>query len=433
LTIDLFDRDSLVIIPIYDQVTSTVNLLRGDTLVIYADFDASFRSDDKTILGRVHLIGNSVTIDSIVYSLPHLNLYRYIEGYHQKVKFHKSGTGAPDGLILEKHMRYYEFSMGGLEYITNDFSTTLLIDLDDLGVNSELSFASAEPGQFSADSLLQYVGCQMVYLDFKNPTDSGFVMVSVVAITDTNGNTDFQVNLPYEQPWFAVGDVSPDHPYDEVIYYSRNSGLNAAHPPAIYNLACYNFSSGNAQEIWYQPMAGIIPSSYFEAANVIAAWRGDSTLLFIDAGTGETLDSVAFGFHIAIRVAFSVSDNLPLHAAACVNDTVFVYRFDAITDVDDSEPSLPSGFTLSQNYPNPFNASTEIRFSLARAGEITLTIYNLLGQEVRTIASGRYAAGEHRLSWDGTDHAENPCASGLYLYRLATDYSIQAKKMLLLK
>lgn len=104
------------------------------------------------------------------------------------------------------------------------------------------------------------------------------------------------------------------------------------------------------------------------------------------------------------------------------------------TDVDDPEGSLPSDFSLEQNYPNPFNPSTTIEFSLPHASEISLVIFNLLGQNVATLANrAPYASGVHSLQWDGRDNAGNPTASGVYFYRLTAGDFTQQKKMMLLK
>ncbi|MFZ5980386.1 MAG: T9SS type A sorting domain-containing protein, partial [Candidatus Zixiibacteriota bacterium] len=105
------------------------------------------------------------------------------------------------------------------------------------------------------------------------------------------------------------------------------------------------------------------------------------------------------------------------------------------TDVDDNDddPILPRGFALSQNYPNPFNPSTVIEFTLVKQTRIELAVYNTLGQRVKTLASGRYAAGEHRVVWDGTDMASRRVASGIYLYRLTGEDFSEEKKMVLIK
>ncbi len=89
------------------------------------------------------------------------------------------------------------------------------------------------------------------------------------------------------------------------------------------------------------------------------------------------------------------------------------------TSIED-QFELPNGFALYPNAPNPFNPATLVRFSLPRAGQARLVVYNLLGQQVSVLAAGLQAAGEHVLRWDGRDVQGRPAASGVYLYRLET-------------
>lgn len=91
-------------------------------------------------------------------------------------------------------------------------------------------------------------------------------------------------------------------------------------------------------------------------------------------------------------------------------------------------PGTPLVYALSQNYPNPFNPSTRIQFSLPKASNVTLKVFNMLGQEVATLVSGSLSAGDH----DVTFNAKN-LASGLYFYRLTADQFTSVKKMMLLK
>ncbi len=104
------------------------------------------------------------------------------------------------------------------------------------------------------------------------------------------------------------------------------------------------------------------------------------------------------------------------------------------TDVtDDDDVTLPSEFSLAQNYPNPFNPTTQIAFTLAQRTDLTLTIYNVLGQEIRALAQGAYPAGAHQILWDGADNSGSSVASGIYFYRLKTADYTQTRKMTLLK
>ncbi|MCB2230701.1 T9SS type A sorting domain-containing protein [bacterium] len=104
------------------------------------------------------------------------------------------------------------------------------------------------------------------------------------------------------------------------------------------------------------------------------------------------------------------------------------------TDIgDDPDPELPGSYALYQNYPNPFNPTTTIAFSLPRASRVSLTVFNLLGQEVRVLSDGVLAAGIHDVVWDGQDSGGNPVASGVYFYRLSAGEFTRQHKMILLK
>jgi len=95
--------------------------------------------------------------------------------------------------------------------------------------------------------------------------------------------------------------------------------------------------------------------------------------------------------------------------------------------------ALPMQYELSNNYPNPFNPETHISFSLPTAGEVRLSVYNVLGQQVKTLAAGTFEAGRHEVVWDGTDEAGDHVTSGIYLYRLEAGNFLETKKMMLLK
>jgi hypothetical protein len=75
-------------------------------------------------------------------------------------------------------------------------------------------------------------------------------------------------------------------------------------------------------------------------------------------------------------------------------------------------------FVLYNNYPNPFNPSTTIRYALPGQANITLKIYNILGQEIRTLENERQSAGVHSVVWDGRNNLNQAVSSGIYIYRL---------------
>ncbi len=99
----------------------------------------------------------------------------------------------------------------------------------------------------------------------------------------------------------------------------------------------------------------------------------------------------------------------------------------------ETELALPGDYSLAQNYPNPFNPSTTISFTLPTTAYVELSIYNVLGQKVKTLVLGEKESGTHTVEWNSSDQNGQQVASGVYLYRIETDDFAASKKMMLLK
>jgi len=95
--------------------------------------------------------------------------------------------------------------------------------------------------------------------------------------------------------------------------------------------------------------------------------------------------------------------------------------------------SVPNSFALDQNYPNPFNPTTTIKYQLAKQANVTLRIYSVTGQLVRTIVDGVQQPGYYSVTWNGLNNAGEQVASGVYFYRIEAGSFVSMKKMLLLK
>jgi hypothetical protein len=105
-----------------------------------------------------------------------------------------------------------------------------------------------------------------------------------------------------------------------------------------------------------------------------------------------------------------------------------------LTEINQNSNTIfPATFELKPNYPNPFNPNTTIEYGLPRSSDVTLTIYNLLGQKVRILQKDKQSAGVYTVIWDGKDEFQKPVASGMYLYRIITDSFVDTRKMLLLR
>jgi len=111
-----------------------------------------------------------------------------------------------------------------------------------------------------------------------------------------------------------------------------------------------------------------------------------------------------------------------------VHVTKIDYSSDIVTGVSRNEDLVASKFELSQNYPNPFNPTTTISFSVPVNGDVSMKVYNMVGQEVATIVSGYQTAGFYMASFDASK-----LSSGVYFYKLQAGSFSQVKKMMLLK
>lgn len=98
-----------------------------------------------------------------------------------------------------------------------------------------------------------------------------------------------------------------------------------------------------------------------------------------------------------------------------------------------TNPNVPMDYALFQNYPNPFNPTTTVEFQVPQTAEVTLKIYNTLGQEVRTLFSGQLDGGRYKAEWDGMNDAGVKMSSGTYIYRMISGEFVQSKKMTLVK
>jgi M6 family metalloprotease-like protein len=127
--------------------------------------------------------------------------------------------------------------------------------------------------------------------------------------------------------------------------------------------------------------------------------------------------------------------SLPATVSAVVN---------VVSDSDETIPSI--GFALQGNYPNPFNPETVIWFTvgseqrianseqlIACHQKVSIDIYNIRGQKVRTLANDYFASGSHSVVWDGRDESGREVSSGLYFYRMTSGDFVQTRKMILMK
>lgn len=119
-------------------------------------------------------------------------------------------------------------------------------------------------------------------------------------------------------------------------------------------------------------------------------------------------------------------------------DSIWAYGIRAYvslrtTGVTEAVELLPSALSVGQNYPNPFNPSTTIEYTLPKPGAVTIRVFDMLGRQIRLLASGEQSAGRHSVVWDGRDNHGVDVMSGVYYYRVETASGSISRKMMLVR
>jgi len=103
------------------------------------------------------------------------------------------------------------------------------------------------------------------------------------------------------------------------------------------------------------------------------------------------------------------------------------------TEYGAEDNNIISSFKLNKNYPNPFNPSTTITYDIAVAGEVSLTIFNMKGQEINTLVNGYHSVDSYSVQWDGKNNNGVDMPAGMYIYKLVADGFVQSNKMSFVK
>ena len=160
------------------------------------------------------------------------------------------------------------------------------------------------------------------------------------------------------------------------------------------------------------------------------------TGVYLSTNNGTNWNAVNTGFPSNTNITiYSLAVNGPTLFAGASLDGNFplggVWKrplSDMITAVDNNQNPLPSNYALSQNFPNPFNPTTTIKYSVPKAGLVTIKVYDILGREVTTLVNEQKTVGNYEVQFNAAK-----LASGVYFYRMQAGDFVDIKKLLLLK
>lgn len=248
--------------------------------------------------------------------------------------------------------------------------------------------------------------------------NNGYVLASSIYRTADGGES-----------WKKVESVSdgPGKYFMDCCFTDRNNGWISGASTAMisYGIVLKTTDGGNTWKEIILPQLRSVRKIQF--VNKMGWALGDYNLIFQTRDGSETWQKTATGavtgtlFDISARDGkiFTAGDNGIILSSE--------YSSTDVSSTEDNSGKIMS-YNLRQNYPNPFNPSTQIEFSLKISSRVTLTVYNLLGEQINTLLDEYLSAGEHSVTFNGAS-----LPSGFYFYHIQAGEFAETKKMLLLK
>jgi photosystem II stability/assembly factor-like uncharacterized protein len=238
--------------------------------------------------------------------------------------------------------------------------------------------------------------------------------------------TDFGKN------WSATG-VSPDEVFDLYIFDSLNAITLSGDPEGFFGAG--DIKSSDAGESWsYTELPLTALSFAIDFRTLTEGWSASGFKFLVTLDSGETWKEMETPNSVVI-FDLMFTDSITGYAVG-ENGVVLKYIPQPVSVNSDVE-IVPEEFVLHQNYPNPFNPSTRIGFSIPRVASsfslrTTLTVYDVLGNEIAILVNEEKPAGNYRVEFSANDGA-NELTSGIYFFQLAAGEYIQTMKMIYLK
>jgi hypothetical protein len=253
------------------------------------------------------------------------------------------------------------------------------------------------------------------------PNDgSGFCQIDINQGGIEQGFQQLSVYSDYNNGDHALGNIIESNVFQEQTVTAGDVGktFKFTFDAKLGNLVGPSTAAAFIKTI--NPAAGYALTNFIslDMTATPATWAGYSISIPIDASlVGQLLQ---FGF----------LNTASLYVSSGVFYDNVVFAEDTLSDVPSG---LAPGVSLRQNYPNPFNPSTRIEFSLAEAGDVELSVFDLAGRRIATLQQGSLAAGDHYVTWNGRTDAGLPVATGRYNYVLKTRAGESTRSMVLLK
>ncbi len=362
----------------YAPDTTTYNNIQH---IVFTDANNGFFVDRER--GVYRTMDGGLTLDSLDLGIPDsVTIFSF-----QEIQFVDANTG------------WIAYNGWDLLKTTDGGDSWTMQEIDSLDINEaffiDASTGWAVGGIFSPGLLLQTIDGG----DSWTPVDIGATeRLRKVLFADANNG------------WITA---------DEGIFRTTDGGANWNLLANTDQYFASEFAAADASTLWMAGSEDGSIANFFISTDGGANWQEELT-------TSLTFQDLAL---------------LPNGTGWGINFQGILKRNSSLVSIDDDvSVNLPATITLHQNYPNPFNPETTIEFEFSETSDVRLTVYNLLGQQVRVLVDQRQAPGFHRVQWDGRDNAGETVSSGIYFYRLEAQPVLgsgavleETRRMILLK
>jgi len=221
------------------------------------------------------------------------------------------------------------------------------------------------------------------------------------------------------------------------VYLISDSGPVTANHNHIY---CNTYQTGDYEVINTTTQSIDLSNNFWWLTDVLSIAfliQGDCNFFpFLRTGLYRGMVTVAsFSSDVNNQIGVHSNDTIIIwaHVDSTKRDTVTIEAIDVGEKNGDEEYPVPVSFHLDQNYPNPCNRATEIGYQIHVPSYVTLQIYNICGQLVRTLVQELQEEGAYTIQWDGQDAEGEKVASGIYCYRLTAGHLVDTKKLVVLR
>jgi|GEM_PF-6896266 len=272
---------------------------------------------------------------------------------------------------------------------------------------------------------------------------------------------DPQDVVSYEMHWWGAG-MEPDSVLTDThaVILPRELADNSMYYWNVIAMDSHGGISHSAEAFFWTDLAPEPPSDFalLSPANdatgqpdlPVFAWEAaldpdpmDYATYTLEVSTDAEFSEIISTTETYTEVGFEMTESLPGNSeywwrvtATDADDLSTVsatYKFTVGTVSTDDLAALPDAFVLQQNYPNPFNPTTTIRYGIPEDASVTLMIYDVRGNVVKTVESGHQSAGWYEVTWNGLSDAGQPVPTGLYMARFHAGNYSHVVKMLYLK